>query len=222
MRQLADTFAEAEYYDLKSMDENAAVDLRDAVVDSIDRDKQKTYLIDEATYFIFPEKTIAKIANEFAACKNKNTRVVFAGSQSIALETWANRAFAGNAEFVYADFLSYPEWLAYKGISEVSEETYNRFLFGVRDFYADFVSLDQYLKGCLEETVISNFKTSNIIFHNECDRLNVQILKNILYATLVAQEDRPDIMHFFDKNKVNKIRYELVSVICRQFLKIGV
>jgi len=202
MRQLADAYGEAEYYDLKSMDEDAAVDLRDSVVDSIRRNEKKIYLIDEATYFIFPEKTIARIASEFSSCVNSNTRVVFAGSQSIALEAWANRAFAGNAEFVYADFLSYPEWLAYKGMTEVSEETYNSFLFGVREFYGDFVSLDQYLKGCLEETVVSNYKTSNIIFHNECDRLNVQILKNMLYAALVAQEDRPDIMGFFDKDKV--------------------
>lgn len=202
MKQLADAFGEAEYYDLKSMDEDAAVDLRDAIVDSIAKDEKKIYLIDEATYFIFPEKTIARIANEFSGCDNKNTKVVFAGSQSVALEAWANRAFAGNAEFVYADFLSYPEWLSYKGITEISEETYNRFLFGVREFYGDFVSLDQYLKGCLEETVISNFKTSNIILHNECGRLNVQILKNMLYATLIAQEDRPDIIHFFDKDKV--------------------
>lgn len=202
MMQLADAFEEAEYYDLKSMDEDETVELRDVIIDSILRNEKKIYLIDETTYFIFPEKTIAKIAAAFVSGGSSDTRVVFAGSQSIALEAWANRAFAGNAKFVYADFLSYPEWLTYKGITEVSEETYNGFLFGTREFYSDFVSLDQYLQGCLEETIISNYKTSNIIFHNECDKLDVQILKNMLYATLIAQEDRPNINKFFDKDKV--------------------
>lgn len=202
MKQLASELPEARYYDIKSMLDDDTVDLQDEIINSIDTNEKITYLIDEATYFIFPEKTIAKIANEFSACENRNTRIAFAGSQSIALEAWANRAFAGNASFVYGDFLSYAEWLAYKGVGEVSEKTYNSFILGTREFYSDFVSLDQYLKGCLEETVISNLKTSNIIFNNDCDRLNEQILKNILYATLIAQQDRPDIAAFFDKDKV--------------------
>ncbi|MCM1090946.1 MAG: AAA family ATPase [Butyrivibrio sp.] len=177
MKQLAVNLPNAKYYDIKSMDEDDAIDLRDEIVACIEANESKIFLIDEATYFIFPEKTIARIANEFTDCRNTNTRVVFAGSQSIALEAWANRAFAGNAKFVYADFLSYPEWLAYKGIDEVSEKTYNQFVLGTREFYQDFVSLDQYLKGCLEETVTSNFKTSNIILNNNCDRLNEKILK---------------------------------------------
>lgn len=202
LKQLAAELSQAEYYDIKSIEEDAAIDLQDEIISSIRADEKRTFLIDEATYFMFPEKTIAKVANEFAACRNLNTRVVFAGSQSIALEAWANRAFAGNAEFVYADFLSYPEWLAYKGIDELSEETYNRFIFGTREFYSDFISLDQYLKGCLEETIISNLKSSNVILNNNCDRLNEKILKNMLYAALIAQQDRPDIVNFFDRDKV--------------------
>lgn len=210
MEQLADHFGNAHYYDLKRMDEDAGVDLRDEIIDSIRRNEKKIYLVDEATYFLFPEKTIAAIAAEFSACGPSNTRVVFAGSQSVALEAWACRAFAGNAMFVYADFLSYPEWLAYKGITEVSEETYNQFISGTREFYSDFISLDAYLKGCLEETIVSNHKTSNIIFHNDCDALDVQTLKNILYAALIELSDRPSLQNFFDREVLlKKIRFSL-------------
>lgn len=210
MKQLNDELPEAEYYDIKSMDDDDAIDLKDEIIDCIHRNDKRIFLIDEATYFSIPEKTIAQIANAFAACENTNTRVVLAGSQSIALETWANRAFAGNAEFVYADFLSYPEWLAYKGINEVSEKTYGQFILGTREFYKDFVSLDQYLKGCLEETIVSNLKSSNIILNNNCDRLNEKILKNMLYAAMITQQDRPDIINFYDKDKVfREIRHSL-------------
>ena len=202
MKQLAAELSEAEYYDVKSIEDDETIDLQDEIINSIRKNEKRTFFIDEVTYFLFPEKTIAKIANEFAACRNSNTRVVFAGSQSIAIETWANRAFAGNAKFVFADFLSYPEWLVYKGIDEISEKTYNQFIFGTREFYRDFVSLDQYLKGCLEETIVSNLKTSNIILNNNCDRLNERILKNMLYAALIAQQDRPGIVNFFDKDKM--------------------
>ena len=202
MKQLADSLSNAEYFDIKSMDADDVIDLRDEIISCIGANANKIFLVDEATYFDTPEKVIAKIANKFTDCRNTNTRVVCAGSQSVALEAWASRACAGNASFVYADFLSYPEWLAYKGIDEVSEKTYNQFVLGTREFYRDFVSLDQYLKGCLEETITSNFKTSNVILNNSCDRLNEKILKNILYAALIAQGDRLDIIRFFDKNKV--------------------
>lgn len=218
MKQLASELPEARYYDIKSMSEDDAVDLRDKIINSINTNEKVIYLIDEATYFIFPEKTVTRIANEFSSCENRNTRIAFAGSQSIALEAWANRAFAGNANLVYGDFLSYAEWLAYKGIDEVSEKTYNRFVLGTREFYSDFVSLDQYLKGCLEETIISNLKSSNIILNNCCDRLNEHILKNILYAALVAQQDRPDIMSFFDKDKVLR---EIRSFFKEAFRAVG-
>lgn len=208
MKQLAEALSDAEYHDAKLMTEDETVDLLDKIVDCIRNNQKKIFLIDETTYLLFPEKMIARIANSFADCRNTNTKVVFTGSQSVALEAWASRAFAGNAMFIYTDFLSYPEWLAYKGICEVSEKTYNQFISGTREFYSDFISLDMYLKGCLEETIQSNYKTSNIIFHNECDALDVQTLKNILYAALIAQSDRPSLQNFFDKEALfKKIRF---------------
>lgn len=109
LKQLAAELQNAAYYDLKRMDEDDGIELRDMIIDSIHADEKKIYLIDEVTYFLFPEKTIAAIAGEMFSCRNTNTRVVFAGSQSVALEVWANRAFAGNAVLIHTDFLAYPE-----------------------------------------------------------------------------------------------------------------
>lgn len=204
MKQLEVELPNAEYYDAKQMSDDDTVDLIDEIADCIKNNEKRVFLVDEATYLLRPEQAIAKIANAFTDCKNTNTKVVFTGSQSVALEAWASRAFAGNAMSIYADFLSYPEWLAYKKIDEVSESTYNQFILGTREFYSDFVSLDMYLKGCLEETIQSNYKTSNVIFHNNCDALNERILKNVLYAALVAQADRRTLQNFFDRDGLLK------------------
>ncbi len=202
MKQLNKALNNSLYFNLKEMLEDDIVDLTDKIKEDIEQNRDVVYLIDEATYFIFPEKAIATIASAMYDADNSNTKVVFAGSQSVALETWANRAFAGNAILIHPNFLSYPEWLAWKGMTEVSKETYNAFLFGTKEFYKDFISLDQYLTGCLEETILSNLKTSNVIPHNNCERLNAEILKNILYGALISQSDRPDIWTFFDKDVV--------------------
>lgn len=205
LKQLSQTVSAASYYDIKSMNKDEALDLIDDVVRSIQNNEYRIYLIDEVTSWDSPEDAIGKIANAYADYKRSQTRVVFTGSQSVALEAWASRHFACNARFIYADFLSYPEWLAYKKINEVSERTYNQYVLGIREFYSDFVSLDAYLKGCLEETMLSNYKTRDIIFNNNCDALSERILKNVLYATLVSQSDRPALSSFFDKNYLLRI-----------------
>ena len=154
MKQMAEEMPEAEYYDAKVMPEDDTVDLFDEIAVCIRNNEKKVFLIDETTYLLLPEKMIAAVANNFSDSANTNTRIVFAGSQSVALEAWASRAFAGNAMFINTDFISYPEWLAYKGMAEVSEKTYNQYVLGTREFYSDFVSLDEYLRGCLEETFL--------------------------------------------------------------------
>lgn len=212
MQQIQETYDNAVYYDLKAMKEDDGIDLIDEIKNSISNDEPKIYLIDETSYWTLPEKAIADIAHEYAINDNHKTKIVFAGSQSVALEAWASRAFAGNAKFIYSDFLSYPEWLAYKGMSaeDVSAETYDQFLIGTREFYDQFKSLDEYLKGCIEETIHSNYQTSNVIWNNSCDSLNEQKLKNIMYAALVSQADRPSLLSFFDQKSLDrKIKYSL-------------
>lgn len=196
LKQLADELPNSGYYNAKMMSGDETVDLIDEIVFCIQHNENRAFLVDETTYLLLPEKMLAKTANACADCKNTNTKVVFTGSPSSALRAWAVRAFAGNAKYIFTDFLSCPEWLKFKGLSETSALAYNQFIFGLREFYSDFVSIDAYLESCLDIVSLSNFKTSNIIFNNECDKLTVPILKDILYsaATHTYREMPFDVM----------------------------
>ncbi|MBQ9531633.1 MAG: AAA family ATPase [Eubacterium sp.] len=218
LQQINDTHANSEYYNIKNISLDDANALYNRIIKDINNSIDRLYLIDEVTYFDLPEKVIANIAFALGGNNENKTKVVFAGSQSIALEAWANRAFAGNAKLIYGEFLSYSEWLKYKNIEEVSAKTYNDFLYETKSFNTGFVTLDDYLKGCLEETVQSNLKTSNVILHNECNKLDENILKNVLYAALIAQEDRPTINNFFDRNKLLR---EIRSFMNEAYQSIG-
>ena len=190
MKQLRDTaresnvFDEVLYVDLKLCDDKES--FIDDVIDSIYKDKNALILIDEITYIHNADRVICSIGAAYAETENHNTRIVFAGSQSLALDSWGHSAFAGNAAFITADFLSYPEWLAYKGISEVSAETYAQFICGTKDFYSYFTSVKDYLQGCLDETIRSNHNAAEKIYGNDCSLVTVEMLLDVLYASLVT------------------------------------
>ena len=210
LKQISEQIPDTVYVDIKQEDEDAVIDLIDNVISSIRTDEKITYLLDEVTYMPFPEKTIARIANELTSSPGRNTRVVFAGSQSVAIKTWGRRAFGGFAKFVCTDFLTYPEWLAYKGRKDITEKSYNDFISGTREFYGDFESLDEYLRGCIDETVLSNLKSSNVLFGNKAEKLDAAFLKTLMYATLISLQDRPVQKTFFDRDMLFKtIRYSL-------------
>ena len=122
MHQLENSFENAVYLDMKSefdTDEKRR-NAVNGILKNIANNDSIVYLIDEATYMATPDKDIAKIAGAFSEYDNHNTKVVFSGSQSKALEFWGHIACGVNAAFIKTSFLSYPEWLAFKGTAEVS------------------------------------------------------------------------------------------------------
>ncbi len=198
MHQLENSLENAVYLDMKSDFDNDG-QRRNAVneiLKSIADNRSIVYLIDEATYMAFPDKSISKIARTFSEYDNKNTKVVFSGSQSKALEFWGHIACGGNAQFITTSFLSYPEWLAFKGITEVSETTYADFLFNSRDFYKNFSNTKEYLQGCLDETIISNRKSVEYIMGNGAEELNVEMLLDVMYASLVKLHNHTNYQSF--------------------------
>jgi len=184
LTQIEDNFKNAEYVNFKEIEYDR--DIQDVflkVQESIKNDENKIYLLDEITYALNPEIDICILARLFSEYDTKNIRVVFSGSQSLALERWGSTAFCGNAGFIEADFLSYAEWLKYKQIETPSAESYERFLYESPEFYG-LDSMRRYLKGCLDETVVSNNKTKNYIYGNDCNLLTDEILLEVCYATL--------------------------------------
>ena len=184
MLQLNEEYSEAEYVNFKIYNEKEAYDKFDEINEAISSDSKKIFFLDEITYCPSPEIQIYKIADAYTRTANKNTKIIFAGSQSVALDSWGHRAFAGSAGFIRPNFLTYNEWLKYKNITEISEDTYEQYLYGVSDFY-NFTTLEDYLKGCLDETIISNNNTSNYLLGNDCHLIDTGIL--LCYFIYFAQ-----------------------------------
>lgn len=153
---------------------------------AVENNEKNLFLIDEVTYLNQPDCAIMDVQDAFTSFHNTNTKVVFTGNPSRALECWGHRAFAGDAIFIRTDFLSYPEWLAFKGMTEVSEETYERFVRGTREFYSDFHGTKEYLQDCLDETAVSNSRAAELILNNDCGGLNADKLSDVLHASLVS------------------------------------
>lgn len=217
LHQLNDNTDRSRYIDFKPLSENESMGIFDSIKESIYHNEEIVYLLDEITYAFKPEPSIYQIAEWLTETGNKNTKIVLTGSQSVALSAWANRAFAGNAGKIHADFLTYPEFLEYKNIKDITAESYNCFLDEVSDFYG-FVSLKDYLQGCLEETIISNAKTSNYIFNNEVFLLenNIDTLINICYLTLFALHNQVNNQTFFRDNKLYENTIFAFREVCKQ------
>ena len=215
LQQIANDYPNAKYYNMKILSQLQMDDVFLKIHQSIESNESIIYLLDEITYADFPEREINSIAVMFSEYDNHNTRIVYTGSQSAALEAWASRAFCGNAALIYVDFLQYDEWLQYRGLTEISSKTYSEFLYTVRDFY-HLHSLREYLQGCLEETIVSNMKTDNIILGNDCSLLDVDILLDVCYATLFTLHNHVSSNKFFPKNKLNTDIAYYFRDVCRQ------
>ena len=196
----------AEYINVKSdyTTDDQRRDLVDKIISDISNDTDKIYLIDEATYLSTPDKDIAKIADAFSHNNESKTRIVFAGSQSKALEFWGHIAFAGNASFINCSFLNYSEWLEYKGTYDVSEESYIDFISNTREFYKDFISTKDYLQGCLDETVISNNRSIEYVLGNDVGEIDNEMLLDVLYAALISLHNHVRYQTFVDKSLLPK------------------
>ena len=190
----------ADYYDASSMFDTVVyadakndyttqaekIKLKSRIINDIRLNHKTLYLIDEATYLDNPDATLGQIRSAYSQQPGRNTRIVFTGSQSTALGYWARMQFSGCASLVQPTFLSYPEWLAYKGISEVSAKTYFEFINGTREFYQDFVSVKDYLFGCLHETVTSNNNPEETVPSENYYELTDEMLLDVLYGTLFS------------------------------------
>ena len=205
----------SEYYNFKTLSQEESMSLFDSIGLAIKEDKDVIYLLDEITYAYRPEMEINEIAIILSEIRNSNTKIVFTGSQSVALEAWANRAFCGNAFMLRVDFMNFSEWLLYRGIDAPSIESYNDFLYNVDKFYG-FTSLEDYLHGCLEETIISNQKTENVIIGNDIYLVDVDSLLDICYATLFTLHNHVSSYKFAKNDKLSETIQFYFREVCRQ------
>ena len=210
------------YYNFKTLTEDESLELFDTIRLAMNEDRNMVFLLDEITYAYQPEREINEISIQLSEKPCHNTKVIFTGSQSVALEAWANRAFCGNASIIRTDFLNYNEWLSYKGITESSEDIYNQFLYEIDEFYG-FISLEDYLRGCLEETILSNQKTDNVIMGNDVYLVDIDSLLDICYATLFTLHNHVNSHKFAKKDKLSETIRFYFRDVCKQigFNEIG-
>lgn len=213
--QLKKSRKNVKYYNFKTLTQDESMELFDTIKLAMDEDKDEVFLLDEITYAYQPEKEINEISIQISEKPCNNTKIVFTGSQSVALEAWANRAFCGNASIIRTDFLNYSEWLSYKDIKESSEASYSQFLYEVDEFYG-FVSLEDYLRGCLEETIISNHKTDNVIMGNDVYLVDIDSLLDICYATLFTLHNHVNSYKFAKNDKLNETIRFYFRDVCKQ------
>lgn len=207
LKQLNSVIENSVYINVKS-DYVSDVNKRRLITDienDIKNDTDKVYLIDEATYLAAPDKDISRIAEAYSEYKDSRTKVVFAGSQSKALEFWAHLAFASNATYVKGNFLSYREWLRFKDMEGiVTEESYIDFITHTRDFYSDFTDIKDYLSGCLDETVISNNRSVEYVIGNDTEEIDTEMLLDILYASLITLHNHTTYRTFSDPKLLSR------------------
>ena len=190
---------------LNTLDDTIYIDFKvtsnfdlETIYNSIRINENVTYLIDEITYLNGPEVFINKLSELFSTYNSK-VKFIITGSQSYALDYWGHIAFAGSAVFLTMNFLSYNEWLRYKHYDDPTAQNYNEFLLTVDQFY-NMSSIEDYLKGCLDETIISNSKVLSQIYGNDCDLVSVEDLLNVCYMTLFTLHNHVNIQTFMSSN----------------------
>ena len=172
------------YINFKSISRTEKLDYISDVLDSIRDDEDVCYLLDEVTYMLLPPEEINAIAGEFSKYINHRTKIILSGSQLIAVDSWGRRAFCNNALYLSVDFLSYKEWVSWRDISEINKDTFMKFCLDTFNFYDSFTTIEEYLKGCIDETIQSNSKCSEFYQELECDSVDSQFLTDLTYLLL--------------------------------------
>lgn len=188
LKQLAGELSNAEYYDIKCMEDEKAYSLENRIKKCITSNEPRTFLIDNPAYCSPCDAVIDGITyafDELDEDTQPETRIVFAGGCPQAMRYWARKYFGSNAQHVVSDFPSYSEWLKfYDALDEPKNR--ERFIFEKSEL-TGFTNFDGFLMGSLAETEVVNSNALNIVIGNDCELLDEHILRNILCATLVRE-----------------------------------
>ena len=99
LTQIASTISNTKYFDLKNMIDDERFDALELVFNSFHDNEEVTYLLDEITYIPSFDMQIGKIQQAYtkqvALYTIPRTKVVFASSQSVALDYLSSKYFGG-------------------------------------------------------------------------------------------------------------------------------
>lgn len=147
------------------------------------------YLLDELTYLSNADMYLSQLANEITP-NTHGIKIIITGSQMLTLRTWQSRVFSTSVRLIHCTFISYSEWLLYRSAMR-SEESYLDYIMHSKEFH-HIESNKVYLRSCLDETVIANINSANIILGTDVNELpKLDDLLNILYITLIKLHNSP-------------------------------
>ncbi len=229
LRQIYEEFRNSEYVDFKTFtsdDEHASfyeqLKVFDRIFQAVEKNEDRIFLLDGITYVTYADCQIKELARIFDDYSNNKTQIVFTGSQSVALNAWANRAFGEDAGYIYAELLTYSEFIRYKGLEEDSAQTFNAFLYGSAAFHK-ITSLKEYLKSCIKETNISNEYAMEVIFDNDVFLIEdkIEFLVDICYQTLFPLLKEGNTQIFIDDSIFQNPIVKSLRESCKGVEKIG-
>lgn len=160
--------------DFKQLSDKEQEHAKEDIVRAIMQGECYNVLLDEIAYLSGADSFLASLDSLLDETGSK-CKFIITGSQQIAIRQWALRAFSNKAKFLNVRFLDYHEWLRYTGCTEVSEDTFKDFVLNVHTF-SKFSNVRDYLESLLDETIISNYKSNNVIFRNDVSDISVDDL----------------------------------------------
>lgn len=95
------------------------------------------------------------------------------------------------------------------------QQNIREYLYEIDKFYG-FVSLEDYLRGCLEEIILSNQKTDNVIMGNDVYLVDMDSILDICYATLFTLHNHVNSHKFVKNDKLNETIRFYFRDICKQ------
>ena len=219
LEQLHEEYPSSEYINFRDYEGNIdkIYEIYEKIENSILNHDNSIYLFDEYTHAEKPEAEMNKIALAFSKIENNNVTIIFTGSDSTSLENWATRTFSSQIKIIETNFINYAEWLDYKMINTVSEETYKQFVLEVSDFY-HFEDMKTYLKSCLDETITSNAHIDRYNFLTDIDNVTEDSLLNLCYSTLYSLHNSMTVQKFYQKDRLHR---DLGHLYTKEKKKIG-
>lgn len=224
LMQLQSKFG-GKYYSFKEMNADLSDDTFDLVLQAAQNNESVIFYLDEITYLddfgrklSFFSQVLPRLA---AKGEQPRFKIIISGSQEHSILSNVAKALGGRVTTVYVPFLSFGEFLVYKNRlswnsdfslealkDSVTEDDFYDYLINGYTFNSTFTSSQDYLMGCIEESINSEMKeswpdTSTISIEKE-DFNNVL---SVIYTILIKLHAKEKYKRYGDYvNLLKKIR----------------
>lgn len=216
LHQIAFENKNAIYVDFKQVaDPDDQDEIFSNIIKSISEGQTTIWLLDEITYCELFDCRLNALAERLV--NGSPVKIIVTGSQQTAIETSVRLAFSIKAEYVRMSFLSFYEYIMinkfHSKYHEISLDTLQEQNVAEDDFkdyvmqkysLERYVDLKSYVSSCLDETVVSNLKSSSCLVSDMSD-VSAEDVIRAMYAILYKLHNRCNAKTFMAGDHVKKI-----------------